>query len=145
MRKTVIFVLVILCLAACTRYHQIQIQFPNGNSINALVADSYKKQEFAWQQQRAPFQTGVLFVFTREEEQAYYRKNTLLDLDVVFLDNNQRITAMHTNVPHREKYTIDAEIPFAFATAKYLLELPAGTINKQQLSVGKTLLFSLPS
>lgn len=141
MKKTILFLVLLISLNACTFYREIPVSFLDGTSLPVRVADSYKKQERAWLGQKAPFDKGVLFVFLREEEQAYWRKNRLLDLDVVFLDNNRRITAVHTNVPRREKYTIDAEIPFAFANAKYLLELPAGTVEKHGLSVGDPVYF----
>ena len=94
--------------------------------------------------EKEPFQTGVLFVFLNEEEQTYWRKNTLLDLDVIFLDAQHKITAIQTNIPHRPRYTINAEIPFAFGHAKYLLEIPAGTAQTHELKIGDQLSFLLP-
>lgn len=143
MIRKLIFPLLLLGLSACTFYREIPLSFPDGSVMRVRVADTYKKQERAWLGQKSPYQTGVLFVFLREEEQAYWRKNTQLDLDVIFLDSSHRITALKTDVPHREKYTIDAEIPFAFANAKYLLEFPAGTVQTHPLHVGDTLQFEI--
>lgn len=130
-------------LGACSCYREIPITLPDGSTLPVRVADTYKKQERAWLGQKEPFDKGVLFVFIREEEQAYWRKNTLLDLDVIFLDSNLKATAIKTHLPHREKYTINNEIPVAFAQAKYLLELPAGMVEKHAISVGDSFHFTL--
>ena len=144
MKKRFVLALLLLGLSACTYYKEISVTLPDGTSLQVRMADSFKKQERAWLGQKAPFQNGVLFVFLREEEQTYWRKNTLLDLDVIFLDKNQQITSIQTDVPHRPKYTINAEIPFAFGHGKYLLEVPAGTVQTHGLKTGDTVRFSLP-
>lgn len=144
MKKIILFAFLLVGISACSCYKEIPVSFPDGAVVRVRVADTYKKQERAWLGQKPPYQTGVLFVFLRDEEQTYWRKNTQLDLDVIFVDSNHRITALRSQIPHRDKYTINAEIPFAFATANYLLEFPAGTIENHGLSVGDTISFVLP-
>jgi len=141
MKKIALFLLLLIGLNGCTFYRKIPLAFPDGFTLQVRVADTYKKQERGWLGQKNTPQKGVLFVFLREEEQAYWNKNMLLDLDVIFLDNNRRITAVYTHIPRREKYTLNAEIPFAFAQAKYLLEVPAGTVETHALQVGDILEF----
>ena len=139
MKKWVLFVLVFIS-AACSYYPETVVTFPDGTSISARVANTYKKQERAWLGQKAPFKKGVLFVFLREEEQAYWRKNTLLDLDVIFLDEKLRVTHLLTQVERRApKYNINSEVPIAFAPAKYILELPAGMAPIHHITQGATL------
>lgn len=144
MRKKIMIALILLGLNACVFYKETPVTLPDGTVLQVRIADTYNKQEHAWDGQKAPFQKGVLFVFLRDEEQPYWRKNTRLALDVVFIDAQYQITSIETDVQPRKRYTIDAEIPFAFANAKYLLELPAGTVQAHELKVGDQLYFPLP-
>ena len=144
MRKKGFWLLLALGLQACTYYREIPVYFPDGTSFPLRIAESYKKQQRAWLGQKAPFQKGVLFVFLREEEQAYWRQNTRPNVDVVCLDTQHRVTYLESDIPHREKYVVDSEIPFLFCRAKYLLELPAGTARAHQVAVGAALPFTFP-
>ena len=137
----------VLCiLTACTHYPEVTVTLPDGAVVPVRVADTYKKQERAWLGQKESFDKGVLFVFVREEEQAYWRKNTQLDLDVVFIDEHHRVTQVLSPVERRPpQYSINSEVPVAFATAKYLLELPAGMAATHHITPGVILPFHLPS
>ena len=91
-----------------------------------------------------PADEGMLFVFEREDEHYFWMKNTLIDLDIIFLDPQGRITVQYECVPHTYTYTPDSEIPFVAGQGQYVLEAAAGTITRHGLQAGDRLEFTLP-
>lgn len=135
-----------LCLfSACNRYEKTTVTLPDGFVVNVRIADTMQKQERGLMfVEKLPENEGMLFVFPREEEQAFWMKNTLVDLDIVFIDENKAVTSIAYELPHSYVYTPDSEIPVAFGEGKYVLELAAGTAKKHNLSPTKKLQFELP-
>lgn len=83
---------------------------------------------------------GMLFVYNDEELRGVWMKNTLLPLDVLFLNLKGEIVTMLANLqPCRQALCpiYDSQLP-----ANYMLEVNAGFINKHQLKIGQ--LVSLP-
>ncbi len=80
---------------------------------------------------------GMLFDFKRETAIRMWMKNTLIPLDMFFIDANGRIRHIATDtVPHSE--TLIA----APAPARYVLELNAGEAARFGIEVGDRLLLS---
>ncbi len=88
-----------------------------------------------------PENEGMLFVFEQETEQYFWMKNTLIDLDILFLNPSGEINAIFENVPHTYTYTPDYQIPVVHAPARYVLETAAGTAARHDLQPGQRLLF----
>lgn len=77
---------------------------------------------------------GMLFVFANEGKRQVWMKNTLLPLDILFLDNQGRVVSFLENVqPCRaDPCTIyDSVLP-----ARYMLEINAHLIKKHQIKPG---------
>jgi uncharacterized membrane protein (UPF0127 family) len=71
--------------------------------------------------------TGMLFVFAAEGNPVeFWMKNTLIPLDMVFIDRNGIVTTVAANVPSTTPATPDQDIPRRGGRAKFVLELPAG-------------------
>lgn len=50
-----------------------------------------------------PRMSGMLFVFEHPQRVAFWMKNTLLPLDLIFLDKTGRVSRVHSNaIPHDE-------------------------------------------
>lgn len=144
-----IFLVFTLCaasavLCACGDYAYTDVTLPDGFVIRAAVADTPQKTEKGLMFVKdLPQDKGMLFVFDQEEEHYFWMKNTLIDLDIIFLDPQGRITVQYERVPHTYTYTPDAEIPYVSGRAQYVLEAAAGTITRHGLSAGDKLEFAL--
>lgn len=84
-----------------------------------------------------PTDAGMLFVFEREHVRSFYMKNCLIDLDILFLDEQGQIvhlTTMTKPEPDQPLLHYSSQEPM-----KYALELAAGTIERLQLAKGDTI------
>lgn len=84
---------------------------------------------------------GMLFVFIIEEERAFWMKNTLIPLDIIWLNQNKEVVFISkNNQPCKNDAcpTINSD-----QKAKYVLELNAGIINKIGLKVSDRVNFDI--
>lgn len=85
---------------------------------------------------------GILFIFDAEGEYPFWMKNTLIPLDIIWLDQNQKVVFISANtLPCVEE---SCPIVNPQEPAKYVLELNGGVAQKIGLSVGDQLSFTLP-
>ena len=103
--------------------------------------------------QDVPATGGMLFVFAEEKERHFWMKNTLVPLDIVFLNSRGEIVSiskMLPEPPQRPEETEDAyesrltSYPSQFP-ARYAVELCAGMAAYLQLQPGDVLPLNLPS
>ena len=79
--------------------------------------------------------TGMLFIFTNEQKRSFWMKNTLLPLDMIFIDSNLKIVDIHTAFPCTEKC-----IPYTSQEkAMYVLEVNKGFSETNNLQIGNTI------
>jgi len=78
-----------------------------------------------------PENAGMLFVFSQPRQVSMWMKNTVISLDILFLNPNGRIVKIHKNA----KPLSLASIP-SHAKVKWVLELNAGVAAKLNLQLG---------
>lgn len=74
---------------------------------------------------------GMLFIFPKEEEQAFWMKNTYISLDIIYVDENREIVSI-------QKYTtpLSEESLPSFKKAQYVVEVNAGFCDKYHIAYG---------
>jgi YVTN family beta-propeller protein len=90
--------------------------------------------------QHLPLNAGMLFAYNNEEPRTFWMKNTLIPLDMIFLDSNSKIVDIFENVPPCEQEqcpTYPSEQP-----AQYVLEVNAGFVNEKDIKIGDRLAIS---
>lgn len=119
------------------------VTLPDGFTVNARIADTPEKIEkglmFVTQ---LPEGDGMLFLMEKEEEQAFWMKNTLIDLDIIFIGTDKTVNQAHEHVPHSYTYTPDAEVAVVYGVGQYVLELPAGSISRHGIKPGSKISFT---
>ncbi len=74
---------------------------------------------------------GMFFIFPSEEPQSFYMKNTVLPLDIIFVDKSLHIVKIHKNTePFSEK-----SLP-SIKPAAYVVEVNAGFTDKFKIKEG---------
>lgn len=81
--------------------------------------------------------TGMLFVFEWDEPIAFWMKDTLIPLDMVFIAPSGTVREVYSNVPVVARALPDSEIPLEQGHAKYVLELRAGEAAADGLRAGE--------
>lgn len=86
-----------------------------------------------------PADQGMLFVFAGEQPLAFWMKNTLIPLDILYFDANRRLVSVARNVPPC-KSAVCPNYPSA-GPGLYTLELNAGTAGELGVARGDELVF----
>lgn len=68
---------------------------------------------------------GMFFIFDRETQQSFWMKNTLIPLDIIFVNKNNKIVKIHRNT-----HTLSEESYPSGAPAIYVVEVNAGYCDK---------------
>lgn len=71
--------------------------------------------------------SGMLFVFPSGGDRLFWMKDTLVDLDIVFIDGALRISSVAAGVPRSRPGTSDDEVARASGFGAYVLEIASGT------------------
>ena len=103
--------------------------------INAYIADTpAKRAQGLMHVTDLPKNAGMLLVFSQPRQISIWMKNTLISLDILFLNPSGRIVKIHKNA---EPLSL-ASIP-SHARVKWVLELNAGVAGKLNLRLGDRL------
>lgn len=80
---------------------------------------------------------GMLFIFSEEREHAFWMKNTLISLDMIFLDTSGAVVGiLHKTVP-RNTENLTVGVP-----SRYVVETVGGWAMKHGIQIGNRSQFS---
>jgi uncharacterized membrane protein (UPF0127 family) len=115
-----------------------RVVFPDGTNIAVELAadDATRTQGLMYRDHLADDQ-GMIFLFPSTAEYTFWMKNTLIPLDMIWLDENRRIVHVAHDVPPCKADPCPSYPPNA--QAKSVLEVAAGVAAKHHLSDGQTL------
>ena len=88
---------------------------------------------------------GMLFVFTEESILAFWMKDTLIPLDILFLDQDRRIVDILTMTPQPGVPTDELTVYRSALPAMYAVEVNAGTAAELGLAPSMVVDFRIPS
>lgn len=77
---------------------------------------------------------GMLFIFPNEELQSFYMKNTVLPLDIIFINSKKQIVKIHKNTKPFSEESLPSLKP-----AIYVVEVNAGFTDKFKIAEGNTI------
>ena len=77
---------------------------------------------------------GMLFVFADEEVRSFWMKNTLITLDMIFINNERQVVDLHHSVPPCPGDPCPSTT--SALPARYVLEIAGGQAKKLKLRVG---------
>jgi uncharacterized protein len=121
----------------------LKIYLPSGASVTAELAltDAERAKGLMFRTKLLADQ-GMLFVFDQEGLHAFWMKNTLIPLDMLWLDPDRRVVHIERDVPPCKADPCPSYGPAR--PALYVLELEAGAAARLGLKAGDRLDFSLP-
>ncbi len=83
---------------------------------------------------------GMLFVFDKAGIHSFWMKNTLIPLDMIFIDSDNKIVDIMTAEPC-EKASCKSYSPKT--DSKYVLEVNAGFAEKHNIEIGDEVMLSI--
>jgi uncharacterized membrane protein (UPF0127 family) len=129
-------------LAGCTNAASTQRPEPvvrlHGHAFSVeLATDDTSRQLGLMMRTSLAADRGMLFVFPEVGPQAFWMKNTLIPLDILYFDTKRHLVSMQLDVPPCRADpcpTYPSNAP-----ALYVLELPAGTARRIGAGIGDEL------
>lgn len=108
--------------------------------LSLEVARSDADREHGLMNRRAlPAHHGMIFVFNGDSKRNFWMKNTLVPLDMVFLNARGNVTSVAERVPATKPNQPDHDVPQRHGFGRYVIELPAGEARTDGLNTGTTL------
>ena len=74
---------------------------------------------------------GMLFIFPQERYQSFWMKDTVIPLDMIFVNANREIVTIHKNTTPYSLKSYPSDKP-----AKYVIEVNAGFTDKYNIQIG---------
>jgi len=117
-----------------------RIVFPDNFVVHVEVAadDPTRSQGLMFRDQLAP-DRGMIFLFPKSGDYPFWMKNTLIPLDMIWIDDQKRIVHVAQNVQPCKADPCPSIPPGA--PASYVLEVAAGMAARHGLATGQTLRF----
>lgn len=108
-------------------------------TIDIEVADNdYERETGLMYRSAMQNHQGMLFVFDNEQYLAFYMKNTIIPLDILYINSDQKIIDIYKNtIPYSEE-----ALPSS-AIAKYVLEVNGGLTDEWQITIGDSISYSV--
>jgi len=120
------FFLLAGCAKAASAGHKSITVLLHGQRFSVeLATDDTQRQRGLMMRQSLPANHGMLFVFPRMDPQAFWMKNTLIPLDMLYFDAARRLVSMQLNVPPCR--ADPCPVYPSEGPARYVLELSGGT------------------
>ncbi len=118
-----------------TKQGELTLTDDKGNSIISIdieIADNDSRREIGLMgRAEMAERQGMLFVFEEEHYESFWMRNTILPLDMVFIDKQGRIITIHKNTKpfSDENYS-------STGLTLFVLEVNAGFTDKYGIKVG---------
>ena len=127
-----------LVAALCT----VSLAAPKADLVLEVAKTDAQRERGLMNRTQLPPHTGMIFVFDNDADVAFWMKNTLIPLDMVFVAANGQVRRIYANVPVVDPKLPDDRIPLEPGKAKYVIELAAGEAAADGIIEGTT--FKIP-
>jgi uncharacterized membrane protein (UPF0127 family) len=137
-------------LAACSDPNTVRLEdygtrdvtLPGGQVIRAEVASTQQQVErgLMFRTSLAP-DRGMLFLFSKEEPLTFWMFQTLIPLDIIWMDSNRHIVEISPDTPPCKTEAAECPNYGGHVPALFVLELAAGSVAKHHLKTGDVIRF----
>jgi hypothetical protein len=139
-----ILFLILLCAFLPVACGQNEVILPDGNKVKVEIASTPQEtQKGLMFRESLEENSGMLFIFPKDDVRLFWMKNTLIDLDMIFITSDGEINAIAQQVPHSYLGAPEEVIPVAAGWGKYVLEVNSGFAQKHNLKTGDRLILKI--
>ncbi len=142
-KKIALFcLLAALIVTSGCKKNEPSVSLPDGTKISVELAITPEEQQKGLMfREELQENTGMLFVQSEPRLTAFWMKNTLISLDIIFIDENSKIINIEKAVPCEQTACITYP---SKDKAKYILEINAGESKAHNLKPNDPLIIHLP-
>jgi hypothetical protein len=145
MKKPILLSFLLIIIFIITFYIFTYLAPSKSNTVEVLIKDNpFILEKALTPKQKAsglmnrdflPEENGMIFIFEDSQKRGFWMKNTLIPLDMIFLDSNGMVVDINQDA---QPCTLESEcIPYiSAAPAKYVIEINAGLAEKLGLEKG---------
>jgi uncharacterized protein len=83
-----------------------------------------------------PDSVGMLFIFEQSEPQGFWMRNTMISLDIIYVNEQKQIVSIQKNATPYSEQTLPS-----LGDARYVVEVNGGYCNKHGIKAGDTISF----
>ncbi|MFI5171419.1 MAG: DUF192 domain-containing protein [Chitinophagales bacterium] len=106
--------------------------------INIEIADNdAERQQGLMNRSFMSNEKGMLFIFDKEEPQAFWMKNTIIPLDIIYVNTNNEIVSIYENTQPFSETSLPSRRP-----AIYVVEVNGGFCAQYKIGVGSKISFT---
>lgn len=118
------------------------VTFPDETTVRVEIADTPAKRQLGlmFREELRPSE-GMVFIFEAPGYFPFWMKNTLIPLDMLWLDADRRVVSIAHAVPPCEADPCPSYPPDPGTTALYVVEVVAGFAREHHVSPGDVLEF----
>ena len=138
--KTILIIFLLIFLLGCAKdFNEVLIN--NGEKtikIRVEIADdNNERMKGLMFRERLDENSGMLFVFENEEYQTFWMKNTLIPLDIIFIDKDFKIVWIEKAVQCKED---PCALYRSAKPALYVLEVNGNFTAKNKIKAGNSII-----
>ncbi|HVR43317.1 MAG TPA: DUF192 domain-containing protein [Thermoanaerobaculia bacterium] len=117
-----------------------QVVLPDGSTVGVeIAADPETRARGLMYRPSLPPGRGMLFLFPETSVHSFWMKDTLVSLDMIWIDEQGRVVDVESEVPPCRSDPCPSYVPDG--ESRYVLELAAGEAARHGISPGVTLGF----
>lgn len=102
-----------------------------------IADDDYETQTGLMHRPSMANTNAMLFIFPDTKMRSFYMKNTLIPLDIIYLDDNKTVVSIQEHAKPMDETSLPSEAP-----AMYVLEINAGLSKQFSIVTGDRIEFS---
>jgi len=122
-----------LAMALYSNYESFIINKKKIIHINIIKTAKTPKQHargLMYVKEKLPVNSGMLFIYSRKTNSSFWMKNTYIDLDIVFMDENKKVVGSIENMKAHDLTSRSINKPY-----NYAIEMNAGSIKNLNIKV----------
>jgi len=117
-------------------FEKVKIKLKDQNYQVEIASTTQQKSKGLSNREKLCSKCGMLFVFNKDKSLPFWMKDTLIPLDIIWINSENKIVDIQSANPQLNTPTSRLTIYRNQDLAKYVLELNAGDSQKLNLKIG---------
>jgi len=137
--SVILFLIFIIILFSFHQKNKSQVCFKDNCFTVELAMTTQERTRGLMLRERLDLDKGMLFIFENEGEYSFWMKNTLIHLDIIWINKNKEVVFISKNTQLCKADPCPTINPDK--KAQYVLELNGGVTDKIGLDIGDKIVF----